>query len=72
MLDKGVEMLENQGQIPYFFCNHCQKLSPVMGDPRTKLVCLICAASLDLTKAGRRVLFSEREATLRNLRWRIN
>lgn len=62
---------ENDSVVPYYYCQHCLRLSPTTGDVLDDLVCLICGMSLDADSAGRKVILSKDEALLRDLPWRV-
>jgi len=60
---------ENAG-IPYHYCPSCLRLSPTTGDILDELMCLMCGMSIDTETAGRKVILTKDEASLRNLPWR--
>lgn len=56
--------------MPYHYCPQCLRLSPVAGDILDDLMCLVCGGSIDFEVGGRKVIFTKREADLRNLIWK--
>lgn len=61
-------MSESEDSVmPYYYCIHCLRLSPTAGDLLDDLTCLICGMTLDSDSAGRKVILSKDEATLRDL-----
>jgi len=61
---------ESDSVMPYYYCQHCFRLSPTTGDLLDDLTCLICGMSLDSNSAGRKVVFNKDEALLHDLPWR--
>lgn len=63
--------MPEEHSMPFYYCIHCLRLSPTSGDLLDELLCLVCGMTLDHDSAGKRVILTKEEATMRQLPWRV-